>query len=328
MKKPSLLAPTPVVYQAKNGAIALRYDADQKTLFANLNQIADMFGVQKAAISKHFNNIFSSKELSRKATVSKMETVQIEGERTITRSVDIYNLDAIIAVGYRVNSKTATRFRQWATQTLNQHITQGFTLNKAQVGKNYAQFLEAVESMKLLLPVEGTVDAESALELVKTFAGTWLSLDAYDKDELTEKGSTKKSVAITAEQLEKALAAFKTELVKKGEATEIFGRERASGTIAGIVGNVMQSFGGKSVYGTVEEKAAHLLYFMVKNHPFTDGNKRSGAYAFIWFLHRAGILAKSQITPPALTALTLFIAESDPKNKERMVKLVVQMLKK
>ena len=116
--------------------------------------------------------------------------------------------------------------------------------------------------------------------------------------------------------------------MKKGEATELFGAERQTNAVAGIIGNVMQAFGGQELYPTVEEKAAHLLYFMVKNHPFTDGNKRSGAYAFVWFLQKAGILSKSQITPPALTALTLFVAESDPKHKDRMVRLVLQLLKK
>lgn len=121
---------------------------------------------------------------------------------------------------------------------------------------------------------------------------------------------------------------FKIELMKKGEATDIFGAERGRGNVSGIVGNVMQSFGGQAVYPTVEEKAAHLLYFMVKNHPFVDGNKRSGAYAFVWFLQAAGILNREEITPPALTALTLLVAESDPKNKERMIHLVLQLLKK
>ena len=166
------------------------------------------------------------------------------------------------------------------------------------------------------------------VELISAFADTWLSLEAYDEDRLVNKGATKKSVALTADQLYVALAEFKNLLVKKGEAGDLFGAERSSGNVAGIVGNVMQSFGGNSLYPTVEEKAAHLLYFMVKNHPFSDGNKRSGAYAFIWFLNRAGILDRNKISPAALTAVTLFVAESDPKNKEKMVHLILQLLKK
>jgi prophage maintenance system killer protein len=195
------------------------------------------------------------------------------------------------------------------------------------IKSHYAEFQKAIENIKHLLPAGTPIDHASVLEIITAFADTWLSLDAYDKDTLSVKGSTKKSVAITAEQLSEAIANFKVVLRKKKEATEIFAQERSSGSIQGIVGNVMQSFGGKPVYATVEERAAHLLYFMVKNHPFVDGNKRSGAYAFVWFLHRAGILDRRTLTPSALTAITLLIAESDPKNKERMTKLVVQLLK-
>jgi hypothetical protein len=179
-----------------------------------------------------------------------------------------------------------------------------------------------------LLPAGTPIGSADVLELVSAFADTWLSLDAYDKDELVTKGATRKSVALTAELLSEALAAFKASLMGKGEATDLFGKERGAGGVAGIVGNVMQSFGGKAMYPTVEEKAAHLLYFIVKNHPFADGNKRSGAYAFVWFLHRAGALDRERMTPSALTALTLLIAESEPKNKDRVVRLVLQLLKK
>lgn len=317
-----------VIFQAKSGAIKLSVDMKKETIWASLNQIASLFGVQKAAISKHFKNIFQTGELIERATVSKMETVGVEGKRQVKRSIEIYNLDAIIAVGYRVNSKQATQFRIWATKVLRQHITKGFTINPKVVKNNYDEFQQAIENIKKLLPKGKIIDNESVLELISAFADTWLSLDAYDKGSLIEKGSTKKSVALTGEQLGKALLEFKHSLIKKGEATELFGSERGRGNVAGIVGNVMQAFGGKTLYPTIEEKAAHLLYFMVKNHPFVDGNKRSGAYAFIWFLSRAGVLDKTRITPPALTAITLLVAESDPKNKERMIHLVLQLLKK
>jgi prophage maintenance system killer protein len=172
------------------------------------------------------------------------------------------------------------------------------------------------------------VDAGSVLELVQAFADTWFSLDAYDRDTLVSEGATQKEVSLTADELMQALAEFRHALIEKGEATEIFGRERECGNVAGIVGNVFQSFVSGDVYPSVEEKATHLLYFIVKNHPFTDGNKRSGAYAFIWFLSRTGTLDRSRITPPALTALTLLIAESNPQHKDRMVGLVLQVLKK
>jgi hypothetical protein len=244
------------------------------------------------------------------------------------KPVTLYSLDVILSVGYRTNSKVAIEFRQWATKTLRQHITKGYTINPKVIKNNYAEFQKAIEHIKHLLPAGTPIDHASVLELISAFADTWLSLDAYDRDDLTTKGATKKSVALAAGQLSQALTDFKDSLVKKGSATELFGHERTVGSVEGIVGNVMQSFDGMPVYPTVEEKAAHLLYFMVKNHPFVDGNKRSGAYSFVWFLHRAGALDRSKITPAALTALTLFVAESDPKNKERMIKLVLQLLKK
>lgn len=317
-----------VVYQTKTGAIELRGDMKKETLWATLDQIAQVFGRDKSVISRHIKNIYDEGELDLKATVAKNATVQIEGERRVEREIEYYNLDAIISVGYRVNSKTATKFRQWATKTLHQHITKGYTINPKVVKNHYAEFQKAIQNIKYFLPTGAKIDNASVLELVSAFAGTWLSLDAYDKDKLVTKGATKKSVAITAEQLSKALSDFKMVLMKKREATELFGAERSAGNVAGIIGNVMQSFGGKDVYPTVEEKAAHLLYFMVKNHPFTDGNKRSGAYAFIWFLHRAKLLDTTRMNPPALTALTLLVAESNPKEKEKMVSLVLTLLAK
>lgn len=188
--------------------------------------------------------------------------------------------------------------------------------------------MQAVENIKILLPQNGIMNQMDVLELVSAFSATWLSLDAYDKDKLVTSGSTKRSVNITAEQLTQALRDFKVILMKKGVATELFGIERERQNVEGIIGNVMQSFGGKSLYPTIEEKAVHLLYFMVKDHPFIDGNKRNGAYAFIWFLKKTGVFNINTITPATLTALTLLVAESEPKNKERMIKLILQLLMK
>ena len=317
-----------VIYQAKTGAIELKGDVSRETIWATQAQIALAFDVDVRTINEHMQNIYRTKELTEKPTIRNFRIVQKEGKREIERNVKHYNLDVILSVGYRVNSKRATAFRQWATKMLREHITKGYTINRKQVQKNYGEFMEAVEHVRALLPAGMKPDTESILELVKTFADTWLSLEAYDKDTLADKGVTKKSVALTGEQLSHALAEFKTSLVTKGEATELFGQARERDAVEGIVGNVMQSFGGSPVYSTVEDKAAHLLYFMVKNHPFVDGNKRSGAFAFVWFLQRAGILNRARMTPAALTALTLLVAESDPKNKERLVRLVLQLLKK
>lgn len=314
-----------VVYQTKNGALELRKDVRAETVWATQAQIAEAFEVNVRTVNEHIKNIFKVDELKEKSVIRKFRITANDGKKYITNH---YNLDLIISVGYRVNSKKATAFRQWATKTLRQHITKGYTLNQKVIKNNYAEFQKAVENIKQLLPAGSNIDHASVIELVSAFADTWLSLDAYDKDALQSKGVTKKHVAVTAEKLSKSIADFKTILINKREATEIFAVERSREAVIGIVGSVMQSFGGNDVYSTVEEKAAHLLYFMVKNHPFVDGNKRSGAYAFVWYLHKAKILDTARMTPPALTALTLFIAESDPSRKEKMIRLVLQLLKK
>lgn len=313
-----------VIYQAKSGAIELRGDFKRETLWATQAQIAEVFGIERSVITKHIKNILRDKELEARSVCAKFAHTAVDGK---TYQVEHYNLDAIISVGYRVNSKTATLFRQWATKILGGHITKGYTINRKQIAKNYDAFLKSVGDVQALLPEHIALDPKAVLELIKEFASTWLSLDAYDKESLQTIGSTKKAVKLTGRELTEAIASLRAELMDKGEATEIFAQERASLSIEGIVGNVMQSFGGKSVYPTVEEKAAHLLYFMVKNHPFTDGNKRSGAFSFIWFLRKARAKSVRNINPGTLTVLTLLTAESDPQKKDQMVALITQLLK-
>lgn len=313
-----------VIYQAPSGAIELRGDVSHETIWATLDQIAAVFGRDKSVISRHLKNIFKEGELRRDSVVAKNATTARDGK---VYQVEYFNLDAIISVGYRVNSKTATQFRQWATKTLREHITKGYTINRKRIGQNYDAFMKAVADIQVLLPEHIVLDPKNVLELVKEFASTWVSLDAYDKESLRVIGVTKKAVRLTGEELTKAITTLRAELIQKGEAGELFAQERKQGSIEGIVGNVMQSFGGKTLYETLEEKAAHLLYFMVKNHPFVDGNKRSGAFAFVWFLRRARIKGGRNINPATLTALTLLIAESDPKRKDQMVALVTQLLR-
>lgn len=313
-----------VIYQAKSGAIELRGDFNKETIWATQAQIAEVFGVNVRTISEHFVNIFKDKELNKNSVIRNFRNTATDGK---VYNTQFYNLDAIISVGYRVNSKTATLFRQWATKTLRAHIVDGYTINRSRIAKNYDVFLEAVEQVKMLLPSGGIVDAESALQLIKLFAGTWLSLDAYDKSTLPKTGATKKQVKFTAEDLSGALLELKHELITRNEATELFGAERQKDSIGGVIGNIFQSFGGRDVYQSVEEKAAHLLYFVVKNHPFVDGNKRSGAFAFIWFLRKAKRLDTARLTPEALTALTLLVAESNPKDKDRIIGLVLMLIK-
>ncbi|MDP3935302.1 MAG: virulence protein RhuM/Fic/DOC family protein [Candidatus Giovannonibacteria bacterium] len=316
-----------VIYQAPSGAIELRGDFDKETIWATQAQIASAFNVDVRTINEHIKNIYKSSELRESATIRNFRIVQKEGKREVKREVNHYNLDMILSVGYRVNSKKATAFRQWATKTLREHITKGYTINRKRIAKNYDAFMKAVADIQTLLPEHITLDPKAVLELIKEFASTWVSLDAYDKESLQIIGTTRRSIQLTGEELAEAIASLRVELMGKGEATDLFAQERTRGSIEGIIGSVMQSFGGKPVYPTIEEKAVHLLYFMVKNHPFTDGNKRSGAFTFVWFLRKARVKGGRNINPASLTALTLLIAESNPKKKEQMVALVTQLLK-
>ncbi len=317
-----------VIYQAKNGAIELRGDTSRETVWATQAQIATAFSVDVRTINEHIQNIFKTGELSENATIRNFRIVQNEGKRKIEREIKHYNLDMILSVGYRVNSKTATLFRQWATKTLREHIVKGFTINRKRIAKNYTQFLGVVDDIKKLLPSGSAVNVSDAVELVSLFADTWLSLDAYDKELLPKGKLTKKKVELTMERITKNLIQLKQNLLEKSEATDIFGIERNTGNISGIIGNVMQTFGGKELYPTAEEKAAYLLYFMVKNHPFIDGNKRSGAFAFVWFLREANILNVNKLTPSALTALTIMVAESNPEHKGKIIKLILNLISK
>ncbi len=313
-----------VIFQAKNGALELKGDFTHETVWATQAQIAEVFEVNVRTVSEHLVNIFKSKELEKDSVIRKFRITASDGKAYETQ---LYNLDAIISVGYRVNSKTATLFRQWATKTIREHLVKGYTLNKKVILKNYDQFIKNVSDIQALLPEHTTFDPKAVLELVKEYAVTWSKLDLYDKDELKQEGVSKKKITIDADELHGAIGQLKTELLRIGEATDIFAQERARGNVEGVLGNIMQSFGGKDVYATLEEKAAHLLYFMVKNHPFVDGNKRSGAFTFIWFLRRSGVRGAKNINPSGLTAITLLIAESDPKHKEKVVALVVELLK-
>jgi prophage antirepressor-like protein len=312
-----------VFYEGPDGKVKLPVSLLKKEVWLSLQQIADLFEVDKSGISRHLKRILSDKELDHVSVVAKNATTAADGK---TYQVDYYSLDAILAVGYRVNSRKATHFRRWATSVLRDFVFNGFVINPHKVEHNYQSFLAAVENVKKLLPPNNAIDATSVVELIKSFASTWFSLDAYDKSELPQSGATKKQVLISAEELTTALGELKQDLLEKGEASELFGQERSNGSICNIVSNIFQSFGGEDLYPSLEEKAAHLLYFMVKNHPFIDGNKRSGAFAFIWFIGRAQLLDLQRLSPEALTALTLFTAESDPKEKDRMIGVILQLI--
>lgn len=317
-----------IIYQAKSGKIGFRGGFERDTIWGNLNQIADLFGRDKSVISRHIKKIFKEGELMKPATVAKIATVQTEGARRVTREVEYYNLDMILSVGYRVDSRQATQFRIWATKTLKQHLLDGYTINKKCIGENYRKFMRAVADIKTLSAGSARLASADVLELVGAFAETWFSLDAYDKQQFPQKGLARKTLTIQMQDLSTDIAAFKAELMRKGEATELFAQEKNKESLSGILGNVFQSAFGKEAYPSVEEKAAHLLYFTVKNYPFNDGNKRTGAFAFIWLLQKARLRFQEKITAQTLTALTLLIAESDPKEKDKIIGLVLLLLKK
>ncbi len=311
-----------IIYQAKSGAIELRGDFSHETIWATQRQIVNLFNVDQSVVSRHIRNIFKDGEIEEKSNMQKMHIANSD------KPVVFYALDVILAVGYRANSRVAIEFRQWATKTLRGYIVDGFAINKKQIAKNYSKFLNVIDDIKKLLPAGSAVNTNDAIELIALFADTWLSLDAYDREALPKGKLTKKKVELTAEKVIASLAELRTKLIQERKATEIFGQEKNKGSVEGIIGNVMQAFSGKELYPSAEEKAAHLLYFMVKNHPFTDGNKRSGAYAFVWFLRQTNILDISKLTPPALTALTILVASSDPKDKEKVVKLILNLITK
>jgi len=312
-----------VVYQTENGAIAFKADASDETVWATQKQLAQVFGVNVPTINEHIKNIFKIDELDEVSVVRKFRITATDGKSYNTNH---YNLDMIISVGYRVNSKTATKFRKWATQTLKQHITQGYTINSSRIVKNYQRFLQAVEEVKVLASDNRHLGTHHVLDLVTAFAHTWFSLESYDEDKLPKEGKQHQALLVEANDLYEAIALLKTDLMNKQQATALFAQEKNKGSLQGILGNVYQSAFGADVYPTLEEKAANLLYFIIKNHPFNDGNKRSGAFAFIWFLQQAGIDFQGKITPEALTSLTLLIAESQPESKDRMIGLVILLL--
>ena len=293
-----------------------------------MQQIADLFGRDKSVISRHLGNIFKTNELVKDSVVAKNATTAADGK---TYQVDYYNLDAIISVGYRVNSNRATLFRQWATHILRQHLTQGYTIQKQRFEQNAAELEQALALIKKAAqsPELRTDASRGLVEIVSRYTQTFLWLQRYDEGLLEEpKGQAGGSLP-GADEAMQLLGALKQQLMDRGEATALFANSRDDG-LASIFGNLDQSVFGDPAYPTVESKAAHLLYFVVKNHPFTDGNKRSGAFLFVDFLYRNGRLfntnGEAVINDTGLAALTLLVAESDPKQKETLIRLIMNML--
>ncbi len=323
MKKEESQKQELVIYQARNSKITLRTSFSEEQVWATQADISGIFGIDRTVVTKHVKNILKDSELNEHSVCAKFAHTADDGK---TYQVQHYGLDMILAIGYRTNSVAAIQFRQWATKTLRQHIVEGYTINPARIAANYNKFQLAVTEVQKLLPAGNVISTEDILELVKAFAGTWFSLESYDESKLPNTGTTKRAVKLQSAELYRAVELFKSDLQSRGEATDLFAQEKYSGALEGIVGNVMQSAFGSEVYSTVEEKAAHLLYFVVKNHVFNDGNKRTGAFAFVWFLRKAKLANRYKITPEALTAITLLVAESKPDDKDRIIGVVLLLL--
>jgi prophage maintenance system killer protein len=321
-----------VLYRAKDGKTAIDVRLVGETVWLSQAQIADLFGVNVPAVSKHIKNIYAARELAPKATVSKMEIVRIEGKRRVNRNVELYSLDMIISVGYRVNSAQATRFRIWATQTLKDHLIRGYTLNERRLREQGIEMEQAVQLLSRTLAQHNLVSEEGrgVLDVIARYAKSWLLLKEYDEDTLSIPERRRPArIVIDYARAREAINTLKARLMEKGEATALFGQERGE-QLAGLLGSIEQTFGGEPLYPSIEEKAAHVLYFVIKDHPFSDGNKRIGSFLFILFLRENDYLEDAtgapKINDNALVALALLIAESEPRNKDLMIRLIMNLI--
>ena len=348
------------IYEGLSGEVVFDVDAEGETIWATPEQMATVFDVQRPAIVKHLSNIHKSGELNLDPTCSKMEQVQNstcaknaqaekrackeiiqvrnEGGRVIRRKIKVYNLDAIISVGYRVNSKKATKFRIWATSVLKRYLTDGVAVNERRLKelamRREVEKLHDVEGMMALvrrLTARNELDAGEAngvLEVISKYAGSFKTLEEYDDGhiDLSFMGSRrKKGRELTVEMCMSAVEQLKASV----DGSDLFGKERG-GSFEASLGAIFQSYDGKELYKSIQEKAANLLYFVIKDHPFYDGNKRIGSLLFILFLtmNDCHLTAngETKISDRALTAIALLIAESEPKEKGLIVSLVCKLL--
>ena len=320
------------IYQAQDGTTQVEVRFENDTVWLSQAQMAMLFGKDIRTINEHITNIFDDEELEKESTIRKFRIVRQEGKRQVNREIEHYDLDMIISVGYRVKSKQGISFRRWATARLKEYLTQGYTINQKRLQQNAHELEQALALIqKTANSSELTLESGRGLvDIVSRYTHTFLWLQQYDEGLLTEPQTQQGGTLPTYAEACSALAELKAQLMAKGEASDLFGRERDNG-LSAILGNLDQSVFGEPAYPSIEAKAAHLLYFVVKNHPFSDGNKRSGAFLFVDFLHRNGRLfdhnGNPVINDTGLAALTLLVAESDPKQKETLIRLIMHMLK-
>jgi prophage maintenance system killer protein len=319
-----------VIFESDDHSVEVRLEGE--TVWLTQAQMAGLFAKDVRTVNEHVGNVYREGELNREATIRKFRIVRPEGKRQVQRDIDHYNLDVIISVGYRVKSLQGTRFRQWATRVLRQHLMEGHTLNERRLRERGVEFEQAMSLLARTLDKQQLVNHEgrAVLGVIADYARSWSLLQGYDEQSLT--GRTEKQKGMRPLQLDDALTAIaqlKAELVAKGEATELFGQLRGDG-LASSIATIEQGFGDDLFYPNVASRAAHLLYFVIKNHPLVDGNKRTGSFLFLWYLrlnqHLLARPVERLVNDNTLVALALLVAESEPTQKGLMVKLVEHLI--
>lgn len=311
-----------IIYETDNAHVEVRLE--RETVWLTQDQIGQLFGRERSVITKHIRNVFADGELDEKSNVQNLHIADSD------KPVRFYNLEVIISIGYRVKSAQGTRFRQWATRVLREKLTEQYTLDRQRFEQNAAELEAALALVKKAAAGEELTaeQGRGLVDVIARYTQTFLWLQRYDEGLLTTPAGRPGGILPTLGAARAAITKLKADLMARGEATDLFGHERGD-AFAAILGNLEQTIFGEPAYPTVETKAAHLLYFVIKNHPFSDGNKRSGALLFVDFLARNGRLlrgAEPVINDVGLAALALLVAESDAKNKNVMIRLIENML--
>jgi len=314
-----------VIYE--NGEVALSAMVEGESIWLTQKELIILFDKDQSVISRHINNIFKDNEVDKESNMQKMHIANSD------KPVNFYSLDIILAVGYRTNSVKAINFRKWATNILKEYIIKGYALNKERLQQQKLDELNAtIELIKSNIANHEITLAESKgfVEIVSNYAKSWALLQGYDEQSLLEvTRQSQERFVLDYEEAKEAIALFKKSLMAKGEATELFGKEKA-GEFKGNLLNIYQTFGGVELLPSLEQKAANLLYYVIKGHPFNDGNKRIGAYLFILFLDKNQALYRAngepKINDNALASLALLVATSLPEQKEIIIKLIMNMI--
>ncbi|MFJ1351958.1 RhuM family protein [Capnocytophaga canimorsus] len=315
------------IFTTDDKKISLQVSLEKETVWLTQSQMSFLFDTSTDNIGLHLKNIFLEEELDEFSTTEDFSVVRQEGKRQVKRTLKHYNLDAILSVGYRVSSKRATQFRKWATQTLKQHLVQGYTINEQRLKERGIEFNEILSLLSSTLENQTLINDEgvAVLKVVQEYAKSWSLLQAYDQQSLPKSSLKNQEMnALPYEDVLKAIDQLKKSLVEKGEASELFGQIRSSG-LESALATIEQGFGEEYFYPNVASRAAHLLYFIIKNHPFADGNKRTGAFLFLWYLrinqHLLQKPVENLINDNTLVALALLVAESKPEQKELIIRL-------